>query len=618
MKYTAEIISENARRRAALARPYDPLTGEGCGGERVAVMRCGAVVMVPRTMADDECFYESMGPAAFDQLRCRHDFEFWAARCARIHDKYTRRNVAFVLNRPQRRVVAALEKMRLGGEPMRLIVLKARQWGCSTLIAAYMLWIQMLHRENWNSVICAHTRDTSLTVRLTVESLLATYPEEMLGEGEKACLKPLAGMSNTRHIPGRGAALTVTSSYGTNSVRGLDVTMAHLTEVAFWRSGRASTPEDTMRAVTSGITPEPYTMIVLESTAYGENNYFHNEWIRSVEGKSDKTGVFVPWFENEAYTRDVLDPESFTAEMDGYEEWLWKEKGCSLEQINWYRLRRREYGDRRHLQSEYPSTPEEAFTEAFNGVFSTADIDNLRLDCRPPDTRGEIVMKGRSATMVEKEDGETYVWSAPREGTTQNDYICTVDIGGRSDEADYSVITVVDRHFDHRGIRHPEVVATWRGHIDMDILAGKAVAMARHYNTALLVIESNSLESDAAEAGPYILKTIGRTYPNLYRRLTRDPMGSADTRPGFHTNRRTKGAMISNLVAKLRDGEYTERDERVIPEYLNYRRLPGTGYGAKEGCHDDMLMTRAMALFVDLDAPHPSKARVDELLRMQL
>ncbi|MDE6483999.1 MAG: hypothetical protein K2L14_01200 [Duncaniella sp.] len=618
MEYTAEIAAENARRLAALHTPYSPLTGEGCGGERTAVSRGGKLLYLPARVVDDAGYDPSMSDQALDMLRFRHDFEYWAARCTRIHDKYTRRNVPFVLNRPQRRVVAALEKMRLRNEPMRLIVLKARQWGCSTLIAAYMLWIQMIHRRNWNSVICAHTRDTSLTVRLTAETLLASYPEEYLDEGERAALKPLAGMSATRQIPGRGAAVTVTSSYGTNSVRGLDVTMAHLTEVAFWRQGSAAGPEDTMRAVTGGITPEPYTMIVLESTAHGENNYFHNEWKRTVEGKSDKAWVFVPWYENEAYVRDVIDPGEFTAAMDGYEEWLWNERGCSLEQICWYRARRREYGDRRHMQSEFPSTPEEAFTEAFNGVFTTADVDNLRLDCREPYTKGEVVMNGRTATVKESAEGGTLIWAHPRPDTRPNDYICTVDIGGRTDDADYSVITVMDRHFDHRGIRHPEVVASWRGHIDMDILAGKAVAMARYYSNALLVIESNSLESDAAEAGPYILKTIGRSYQNLYRRVARDSMGAADSRPGFHTNRRTKGAMISNLVARVRDGEYTERDERVITEFLNYQRLPGTGYGAKEGCHDDMLMTRAMALFVDLDAPQPTRATVKELLKLQI
>ena len=174
MEFNAQLSAENARRLAAIRSAYDPLTGEGASGERVAVARGGKILYLPAAMTAASSYDPSMSDNALDTLRFRHDFEYWAARCTRIHDKYTRRNVPFVLNRPQRRVVAELERMRVSDEPIRLIVLKARQWGCSTLVAAYMLWIQMIHRHNWNSVICAHTRDTSLTVRLTTEMLLAS------------------------------------------------------------------------------------------------------------------------------------------------------------------------------------------------------------------------------------------------------------------------------------------------------------------------------------------------------------------------------------------------------------------------------------------------------------
>lgn len=63
----------------------------------------------------------------------REDFERWARDCVRITDKLTERPVPFRLNAPQRRVLGVLEEMRRGGEPIRLIMLKARQWGGSAL-----------------------------------------------------------------------------------------------------------------------------------------------------------------------------------------------------------------------------------------------------------------------------------------------------------------------------------------------------------------------------------------------------------------------------------------------------------------------------------------------------
>ena len=50
----------------------------------------------------------------------RHDFEYWAAACVTVKDKLTGRDVKFMLNRPQRRVVALLEEQRCAGLPPEL------------------------------------------------------------------------------------------------------------------------------------------------------------------------------------------------------------------------------------------------------------------------------------------------------------------------------------------------------------------------------------------------------------------------------------------------------------------------------------------------------------------
>lgn len=61
------------------------------------------------------------------------DFLGWAGDCVKIVDKLSGASVPFVLNAPQRRVLAVLERQRLAGRPIRLIMLKARQWGGSVL-----------------------------------------------------------------------------------------------------------------------------------------------------------------------------------------------------------------------------------------------------------------------------------------------------------------------------------------------------------------------------------------------------------------------------------------------------------------------------------------------------
>ncbi len=170
-----------------------------------------------------------------------------------------------------------------------------------------------------------------------------------------------------------------------------------------------------------------------------------------------------------------------------------------------------------------------------------------------------------------------------------------MDIGGRSDTSDYSVIAVVDRH--GTGNR-PEIVAQWRGHTDHDLLAWNASQIATYYRKALLIVESNTIETERTEGenSGYILDEIADYYDNVYYR--RSGEGSTAMRPGFHTNRQTKPLIVNNLVAAVRDGSYTERDSGAVDELQTYERKPNGTFGAKDGHHDDILMTRCIGLFI--------------------
>ena len=48
----------------------------------------------------------------------------------------------------------------------------------------------------------------------------------------------------------------------------------------------------------------------------------------------------------------------------------------------------------------------------------------------------------------------------------------------------------------------------------------------------------------------------------------------------------------------MRDGRYAERCREACDELDFYERRPNGSYGARQGRHDDMLMTRAIALHV--------------------
>lgn len=134
---TFNLTEENRRRNERFEAEYDPITGKGCCGPRteVAESRCNPqLAMIPDEMIADPEYNTVTTRDSWTILRCRHDFEFWAAKCARIKDKTSGRIVPFILNEPQRRILGEMENMRRSRKPIRMIMLKARQWGGSLFV----------------------------------------------------------------------------------------------------------------------------------------------------------------------------------------------------------------------------------------------------------------------------------------------------------------------------------------------------------------------------------------------------------------------------------------------------------------------------------------------------
>ncbi len=305
---------------------------------------------------------------------------------------------------------------------------------------------------------------------------------------------------------------------------------------------------------------------------------------------------------------------------------LW-ELGAILDAIHWYEQTRAGHNNPDLMPSEYPSDDYEAFVNSGAHVFNREKALELRNRCMPPKYSGELLARSdygeralEGITFEEDPNGRLKVWDMPSEETGKNvamvdRYLTVVDVGGRSMKADWSVIVVFDRIRMMRG-GGPAVVAQWRGHCDMDILAWLAARIARWYGDSILVIESNTLETrdpdryvDGDQSG-FILNQLRDCYPNLYARR-QSPEDIIEGRPrkyGFHTNVSTKPLIISNLVRVVREGLYIERDERCIDEYLTYERRPNGSYGAVTGKNDDMLMTRAIGLHIiynELGPPRP-------------
>ena len=663
-----QILAENNRRRDIINAPFNPITGLGSVGERTCVkiedfplktqflpnemMRIplvkklvehASVAAFIKEELKEEPTTDNMRAVwrQFVRIRCKHDFPFWAAMFIIIKYKGGSEGY-FNLTLPQRKFVQMMEDMRKAGKPIRIILLKARQWGGSTTSQLYMMWLQLMHKKGLNSLIVAHQGSGSDEIKDMFDRALQHYPAELLhdlGEQYDNDEKKVEGVGKSgsiQRVIARDCKIKIGTAERPDGCRGGDYSLVHLSEVGLWRATEGKKPEDIVRSACSGVLLKPYTMIVYESTANGAGNFFHREYVDAKDGKSQFTPLFISWFEIELYTLPFASDEernkfaqslyenrlcenapSVREESGSYIWYLWN-CGATLEAIHWYTEERRKYNDHGKMASEYPSDDMEAFVNSGNRVFDMYQLGDMRRCCKPPKYIGEVVANGDTGKeamlnthFVKDAQGLLAVWQLPEEQDEDtivtNRYLVVVDIGGRWQKADYSVIAVFDRIYMTDDEGKPVIVAQWRGHIDMDKLAWKATQIACFYHNAKLVIESNTLEThDQArqvdgDQSLYILNLIADVYPNLYARSNnaedkiKDGM---ETTYGFHTNTKTKPIIISTLINAIRDKLYIERDENAIDEMANYERKQNGAFGAIDGCHDDILMTRAIGLYI--------------------
>ena len=506
--------------------------------------------------------------------------------------------------------------------PIRIILLKARQWGGSTVVQIFMAWIQLFHRKRWHSAIVADVEDQSRNIKSMYTRLAQNHPKEV----HNFEFENFEGSTKNKVIKNRECVIYIASMQKPDSLRSSDVMMAHLSEVGLWKETEGKKPEDLVQSIAGTIPTVPYSIIVMESTAKGVGNFFHKQWLRAVNKESGYMPVFVAWYEIEIYSKPFGDDEKraqFIKSITSQEMEYFK-LGATLEGLNWYREKKflEGYDDWR-MCCEFPTTPTEAFQSTGRRAHISSYITEMRTHCKEPNFKGELTSDiefgkeaiGKSLRFVQSLNGTFHIWAKPNtERNVRRRYVVSMDIGGRHDKADWTVISVVDRYWLlSNGVE--ECVATYRFHLDQDLAVWKAVQVARYYNNALLVIEANSLNPKGSEGDHTltILDEIKQHYPNIFSRT--DPQKIIEGYPekyGFFTSQSSKTDLVNQMNKRYREQGYIERDNRALDEADTYEIKENGSYGAVEGGHDDIYMSRAiglkasqiMELPYDVDAKH--------------
>lgn len=616
--------------------------------------------------------YEEVVYAMY-RARAEEDPAFAFAMIYKIVDKEEGTVIPFFLNYPQRKLLEKQEEMRLAGRPIRIVMPKARQFGGSTETQLYMKWMQDFRHKRWNSAIMAHQTAASIRIRAMYDLALEHQPGwtvEYKGRHLKSA--PFKGstadfiVKTNADEQVRDSVTTVASYENYDASRSANLKMAHLSEVAYWKETEQKKPEGVLSSLNGTIGNRRDTIIVMESSGRVVGDFFYNMYQEAKDPNipSAWEPLFIPFFFIELY-REELDfawesifsnkiPWSKVEQKEGYQElarefaqWLydnkdnpncpegyresgkffWQlwQKGASFEAINWYRNKRNEFRTHSYFATEFPGDDVECFMAAGNLIFNKYSVDAMSAKMkRPPIFVGNIIgdeEKGyeaiRTARLTEDLfDGQILrIWQHP-DGLKVNDrYVVSVDIGGRSQKSDYTVMTVIDR-FPLMFGEKPKVVARWRGHIRHDLLAWKAAQLAHYYNDALLVIEKNTADTKKArleEEGDHsgtIIDEIADYYPNMYIGRTEvDKVKQTVTNVyGFHTNVQTKEQVIDNYISYIEDELYEEPDEQAYVELLIYERKEDGTMGNVDGKnnHDDIVMSTGIGLWVSQKMPMPS------------
>ena len=628
------IIEENKKHFAALFSDYNPMTGVGSPIDRVrlTLTRDGKHILIPAYIASSSAFTEMLGHPTLEdyiesknlnrddvydvitRLRIKYDFEYWAATCATIFDKTSGQEVKFKLRKAQRKLLKVLVETAFALKPIRIILVKARQWGGSTLVQLFCAWIQLFHRKNWNSVIATHIEEAARNIRSMYTLMAERHPKDI----QEIKFRAFEGSSKNKQIADRGCVIYIGSMERPNSLHSGNYKLVHCSEVGYWKETTQRKPSDFVNAFEGSVPLEPFTLVALESTAKGTGNFFHTTWLGACKGENAYTPVFVAWWEIDMYSMPFASYEEmkmFVESMNTYELYMFS-LGATLEGIHWYREKRKSFDNDWDMQEQFPSTADEAFVTSGRKAHHPLHIKQMEMFAKDPAFIGEMFADAPSGAEAinnslefkEIAKGEFYVWKKPDTSRLYtNRYIVSLDIGGASAKADWSVIRVLDRlPMMNGGV--PEFIATYRFHMDQDLTAWRAVQVAKWYCDALLVVESNSLKKFQTEGNftSTVLDIIAHVYPHLYYRD--DPSKIKEGIPlryGFQTGS-NKSEIVSIMTRGLRDMGFIERDQRMLDECGWYELKQDGSYGAIDGQHDDIYMSSGINLWVSDKLPIPT------------
>ena len=484
------------------------------------------------------------------------------------------------LNKPQQKLYNIIKEQKQQNRPVRIIILKARQMGFSTVTGGLILSQTATHKNKMAAIV-AHQEDSTTNLFNMYKLMYQNLPDP---------LKPTQLASNAKELVFDNKAHTGLNSRircmtaGTGGVgRSFTINYLHISELAFWKSD----VQETMLGLMQAVPNTPDSMVIIESTANGYEE-FQSRWEAAEKGESDFYPLFVGWNELDEYSMPY---SGF--ELTDEEHSLQDTYSLTNDQLEWRRwcIKNNCGGDVRLFKQEYPISPEEAFLTTGDCVFDQEKIMERLKHIPDPLYRGHFTY--RYDDTKEKADKMSDIKFQPtktgyikiyKEPDPSHSYTLCGDTAGDT-QGDYFAAHVIDNIT-------CEQVAVYHNMTDETLFARQMICLGYKYNKALIAIEANF--------STYPNKEIARLgYPNIYVRDKEDdyrqPIVSAY---GFKTTQITRPLIISSLVDIVRDNVDCINDRLTLNECLTFITNEHGRKEAMQGKHDDLVMSLGIGYYV--------------------
>ena len=282
----------------------------------------------------------------------RDNLPLYARECLHIRTKGMEVS-PFRFNASQLYLHERLEEQKRRTGKVRMLVLKGRQVGISTYIAA-RFYHRTTHTRGARSFILTHEDRATDNLFDIVHRYHERCPPEV---------KPQTGTASAKEL----SFSLLDSGYkvgtaGSKSVGRSDtIQLFHGSEMAFWPNA-----EEHSAGIGEAIANMPGTEDIRESTANGIGGSFHALWKKAEVGDTEFECCFIPWFMHEEYSTEPpkgwAAPPAFIEYGEIYQlkpgqlYWAWlknREKaahtGGESDEFSW------------QFKQEYPANADEAF-----------------------------------------------------------------------------------------------------------------------------------------------------------------------------------------------------------------------------------------------------------------